>query len=402
MIRLPPQLTPSVLLWCEDLPEFVQNLLQGSRQLRREGQFQGAERCAQDAIEAAREAGVHAGQGVALIHRADAYREMGRPGPALADYQNAHRIFRRQPSWYQRHNEAIAAYAMGLAHQLIGNERDALRWYQEANALLEKVKKHWAALRALGWLDSCARVQRLIEMMSNYITTALIYQVVFPSPNWVPIVLLEKNASIVEQLTLEQEGTEIHVRLRSFQVCPLESGWQLLLVPGVWYEGRELSDRAREWLEAQEGDHALVEWEKARTPLQPAQLAEVDAGGKFGRDAEGKVYAVRTVARIIGGEESREEQVGRVPALLRPTVTPPEPAPPAEEPTPSPEPPIPPSGPPIDSSEALYEKLVRMVGGDKGTADRLIEHERKRRPSASRAELIERAIVRLERDRTRA
>ncbi|MFO3796900.1 MAG: tetratricopeptide repeat protein, partial [Anaerolineales bacterium] len=181
MIRLPLQLTPSALLWYEDLPEFVQDLLQGSRLLRKEGQLQGAERCAQDAIEAAREAGIHAGHGAALIHRADVYREMGRPGPALTDYQNAHRIFQRQPSWYHRHNEAIAAYAMGLAHQLIGNERDALRWYQEANALLGKVKEHWAALKALGWLDSCVRVQRLIEIMNNYITTALIYQNVVSS-----------------------------------------------------------------------------------------------------------------------------------------------------------------------------------------------------------------------------
>jgi|YelNatPaOPRAMG01_1025707.scaffolds.fasta_scaffold17192_3 tetratricopeptide (TPR) repeat protein len=414
MIHLPPQLTPSAMLWCEDLPEFVQGLLQGSRLLRREGQLQEAERCAQDAIEAARKARVHAGHGVALIHRADVYIEMGKPGPALTDYQNAHRIFRQQPSWYHHHNEAIAAYAMGLVHQLIGNEIDALRWYQEADTLLEKVKEHWAALRALGWLDSCTRVQRLIEIMSEHITAALIYQnVVSSSLNWVPIILMEKNASVVEQLTLKQAGPEIYVHLRSFQVCPLEDGWRLSLAPGIQYEGREISGRAFEWLEAQEGDHALVEWEEARAPLQTTQLSEIDAGGRFGRDAEGKVYAVRTVVRIIGGEESQEERAGRVRALLRPTVGPPgpapsaeepafppEPAPPAEEPAFPPEPPAPPSVPPRDSSEeALYEKLLRMVGGDEEVAERLIEYEGKQRPSAGRAELIERAIARLERDR---
>jgi len=40
-----------------------------------------------------------------------------------------------------------------------------------------------------------------------------------------------------------------------------------------------------------------------------------------------------------------------------------------------------------------------MVGGDRTTANRLIEYEREQAPGADDAELIEGAIVRLERDR---
>jgi hypothetical protein len=40
-----------------------------------------------------------------------------------------------------------------------------------------------------------------------------------------------------------------------------------------------------------------------------------------------------------------------------------------------------------------------MAGGDKETADRLIEYERERKPDASQADLIDRAIVHLRSDR---
>jgi len=47
----------------------------------------------------------------------------------------------------------------------------------------------------------------------------------------------------------------------------------------------------------------------------------------------------------------------------------------------------------------LYSSLLRLVGGDPATADRLIEFERGQFPDETRAELIERAIERLTRDR---
>ncbi len=42
--------------------------------------------------------------------------------------------------------------------------------------------------------------------------------------------------------------------------------------------------------------------------------------------------------------------------------------------------------------ELLYGKLLSMVLGDKGVAERLIEHEKRKLPTASRIELIQRAI----------
>ena len=52
-----------------------------------------------------------------------------------------------------------------------------------------------------------------------------------------------------------------------------------------------------------------------------------------------------------------------------------------------------------NSEESLYQELVRLVGGEKATADRLIEFEYSQFPNESRSQLIERAIERLIRDR---
>ena len=60
------------------------------------------------------------------------------------------------------------------------------------------------------------------------------------------------------------------------------------------------------------------------------------------------------------------------------------------------------TAPPIDptshTSEALYGDLLRKVGGDRATAERLIAYERKRAPYAGRDELVKRAIQRWELD----
>jgi hypothetical protein len=48
--------------------------------------------------------------------------------------------------------------------------------------------------------------------------------------------------------------------------------------------------------------------------------------------------------------------------------------------------------------DMLYQDLLRKVRFNGSTADRLIEFERKQKPEASRLELIQNAIARLDRD----
>ena len=48
-----------------------------------------------------------------------------------------------------------------------------------------------------------------------------------------------------------------------------------------------------------------------------------------------------------------------------------------------------------------FRRLVRLAGGDSARAERLVDYEKKRDPSLSRAEAVRSAIARLEYDRTR-
>ena len=53
----------------------------------------------------------------------------------------------------------------------------------------------------------------------------------------------------------------------------------------------------------------------------------------------------------------------------------------------------------VSNERGLFNRLVAKTGGDPQVAERLIAFERQRAPRATRAELIRRAIERLELDR---
>ena len=53
----------------------------------------------------------------------------------------------------------------------------------------------------------------------------------------------------------------------------------------------------------------------------------------------------------------------------------------------------------LSNEQGLFNRLVAKTGGDSAVAERLIAFERQRAPQAPRAELIRRAIERLELDR---
>jgi hypothetical protein len=53
---------------------------------------------------------------------------------------------------------------------------------------------------------------------------------------------------------------------------------------------------------------------------------------------------------------------------------------------------------PEDVDAALYQALLRRTGGDAARLERLVELERTQAPGAARAELLRRALERLERD----
>jgi len=325
MINLPLTLTPSELLCRDELPPFIDELLRGSRSLRREGRLSEAERCALDVVEVSQEPGTIVSQAVALIHLADVHREMGKLGPALADCQKARPIFQRQPSRDQRHNEAVATYALGLVHQLLGSEVDALRWYRVSDQLLERAREDWATVNALAQVETCTRIRRWMETLSEYLTAVRTRPDVNLSNRiWVPITLSESKDPGFAMAELEIDRyvvrRQLTVNRESFRVQPLKGKRPISLVPGVEYYALEIPDAARGSLGASEGDYALVVRKKDADREGPGVL-ETLSGPEFGhfeRGADGKISFIRPDAKVIGGDDIGEDlQVGYVTALLK-------------------------------------------------------------------------------------
>jgi len=329
MIRLPAQLTPSELLWCEECPAFIIDLLCHSRALRKEGQLPQASRCARDAMKADQKPGTKVIQAMALIHLADARREMGRLGPALDDCQTAYRIFQSQSSRYQRHNEATAAYALGLVDQLLGSDMDALKWYQASNSMFEIVKDDWTSVNALARVTDCNRVQCWMETLGQYLTSERARtDENIDTRLWVPIVLSRDEQPRFAMAELEVEkyilGRAVMVDGVSFHARSVEGKAKrsLSLDTGVEYYALGIPAEARDALSADEGDYALVARGQAANKEGPGVV--VTAGGaefgEFKRDGSGTINFVRPNATVIGGDQIEGDlQVGYIAALLRPT-----------------------------------------------------------------------------------
>ena len=323
MINLPLELTPSELLYYKTLPPFADKLLSNSRALRRQGRLSEAERCALDVMEASQKPGTTAGQAMALIHLADVHREMGKLGPALANCQKAHPIFQREPPRYQSHNEAVAGYALGLVHQLLGNEIDALKWYREADLVFERVKKTcWATINDVTQMETCTRIQRWMEAMSEYLTAVRIRtNANLGTGIWVPIILSDsgKPAFAVAELEIDKYIVErqLTVKGEAFRIQRLKGKRPTSLIPGVEYYALEIPDKAQASLGASAGDYALVERGKDLDQEGPGVLETLGGPefGNFERDAGGNIHFVRSDATVIGGADL---QAGYITALLKP------------------------------------------------------------------------------------
>lgn len=407
MVILLPQLTPSELLRYTDPAPFINELLQRSRSRRREGFLAEAERFALEALDDSREAADHVSQGAALICLADVHREMGRLGPALSDCQKAHRIFQRQPSRYQRHNEAIAAYAFGLVHHLLGNDVDALKWYRAARKQFEKAQREWAAVNALNRVEACDYVLCWLKMLIRHLIAAQAGLEVNPSTRFrVPAVRSsddEARFAIVE-MEIDRYRFDRHATINGdlFRLQPIKEDQPVSLRPGTRCYALKIPVEAYEYLAASEGDYALIAWGKDADREGPAVLEALSGPefGSFERDDEGNIRFVSfKEAVVIGSEDITDDfGVGYIIASLKREPT-------SEEPSPSgrsePSPPSSPEPPPPSQEPELpgpYKQLLRMVGGDKAVADRLIEYERQFDPDAGLSVLAENAIARIHLD----
>ncbi|MFW6135241.1 MAG: tetratricopeptide repeat protein [Chloroflexota bacterium] len=341
MIRLPQDLAPPELLSLDDLPAVVGELLHTSRSLRRQGAWSEAERHALDALEASREPGAQVSRAAALVHLSDVHLSLGRPADALGEARRAHRLFASQPSRHQRHNQAVAAYAIGLIHQSLGSRSDALRWYQKADDLLEAVKLDWSAVNATSRIKRCKRAQGWIRALCLPLT----HERTRPAGSsnadiWIPVVLPgEESSFTLAQLEVEQYIVAATLQLggRSFRIQLLQDRphpslradaqhHALGLSADAEYYALKVPDRALGLLGATEGDYALIV-RRAHTPEPGPGVLETLSGpefGRFKRDDSGQVNFVRSDATVIGGDQIGDDlRPASIAALLKPGPSPP-------------------------------------------------------------------------------
>jgi tetratricopeptide (TPR) repeat protein len=326
MIRLPPELTPSALLCLDDLPGYVDDLLRSSRSLWLQGKCSEAERDAVDALESSQEPGAQVNRAAALIHLSDVHRSMGKLGAAIGDARKAHRLFATQPSRYQRHNEAVAAYATGLAHQSIGNRSDAIRWYHKAHDLLEKVRIDWVAISDSSNLARCRHAQQWIRALIRALTSVQPHAQADCAANlWVPVVLSDDASGFaLAQLEVKRYIVADTLRLegKSFRIELPQGQSQPSLRADAEYYALEVPSHALDMLGAAKGDYALIV-RRQRARDEGVGVVETLSGAEFGRfkrDKSGKIGFVRHDATIIGREDFGDEmQLGYVAALLKQT-----------------------------------------------------------------------------------
>jgi len=326
MAKLPSVPAPSELLCCEELLPFIDGLLKSSRSLRREGHLAEAERCALDVIRASQEPGTNISRASALIHLADIHRDMGKLGPALAECQRAHSLFQHQPSRARRHNEAVTAYALGLVHQLLGNEMDALKWYQEACQKFDRAKEDWGTVDDVDRVEICTHIRRWMEALAAHLTAVRTRgDAGLGTCLWIPVMLAEDEGPgfPMAELGIEKYiiGPQLRVNGESFQVQPWIGTARISLEPDGEFCALDIPDQVRESLGANEGDYALVVWKKDAGEVDANTLETLGEAqyGEFKRDIDGNFYFVRPVPRVIGGEGIEGDvQVGWVAALLKP------------------------------------------------------------------------------------
>jgi hypothetical protein len=154
----------SCLLAFDDKSLPVREKLKSYHRLRRENKLEEAEGEVQDAMQFCWQASDHVGMAMVHLHLALFYAEAGEIGQSIKYGEEAYRGFNRQLNLAQRHNEALAAYALGILYELFPSSSGrALYWYQKTLQLLVGVKEYWATGDDEQYFDACRRIREWAE-----------------------------------------------------------------------------------------------------------------------------------------------------------------------------------------------------------------------------------------------
>lgn len=314
-IYLAHSYTPSMLLYTDNLPAFAQDLLQRAKELRRAGDGEQAERCATEARQYFEQAHDQAGIAIALIHLVDIRRERRQTDLLLAEAQQAYRLLQSHPALEQRHNEAVAAYNLGLVHYLLGDNSQALAWHRTAQMGFERARERlWLPRRDITWAGRCVEMVERLQAVSN----ALAHPTALAGKS-----ITSKNGSFSTDQLSESDlilGQQLTIGGVTFQVYTLD-GSDVAIIPEGAYHVIQSPPRTCLLIGAQAGDYVLAKEAPKKDPLVPYYVAKVDgefALYRFEREPEdpSQWHFISIDARTLGG--AGERPLYHPIALLRP------------------------------------------------------------------------------------
>ncbi|MBC8255223.1 MAG: hypothetical protein H8E35_14510 [Ardenticatenia bacterium] len=264
MISLSSLLTPSLLLYCEDLKPDAKALSEECQEICAEDCWAKVEQIAQKAEDLQKAGGDWIGCAVTLLRLGDLCRKVGKLGPAQRFCEQARKIFHRyQFVPEQRYNEAVATYALGLVSQSLGDEREAQRFYEQALQLFERARKHWQAVGKTKRARCCEQVSLWIERLIEHVRyvrsrgklTASSHSV-FICP-W-PIVSQKECLAADLEVGWYIPVSQAHIGDHAFQVYSTEYP-TLTLKPGEGYCVVKVPERGMPDASLEKGDYALIQ-----------------------------------------------------------------------------------------------------------------------------------------------
>ena len=173
MMHLPPLLIPSSLLYREGITSRAEVLLRECLLIDSRTRWREVRGLAQEAAELQAQ-GDQIGYAVLSLYLGDRCLEMGRLGPARRHYEQAKWLFcRHEFKPEQCHNKAVAAYALGLIDQFLGDEKEALSQYEDAIVLFARAQNHWQRVGNEELEQRCEEASELIEKLIDYIMQVL-------------------------------------------------------------------------------------------------------------------------------------------------------------------------------------------------------------------------------------
>nr|MBC8492562.1 hypothetical protein [Chloroflexota bacterium] len=273
MFTLPPNLTPSQLIRRDKLRPEAQRLFSECDRIRREWRCGQIEQAARDAQDLWRKSNDRIGCAAGLLRLADVCREMGRLGPAQRYGKRARDMFHQDAAPSQRFNEAMAAYALGLTHQFLGDEKEACDHYQLARGLLEQAKEHFHITHDNEQAKECERISSWLEKLIKYVadirfcgaTTAFPSVILVCSrpsgtskPECLPVELRIEECLPVE-LRIEEYllAQEARIADTDFRLHPVNK--TVTLKPGEEYCVVKVPEQGMPDAGLEKGDYALIQ-----------------------------------------------------------------------------------------------------------------------------------------------